>query len=95
MDKVTPIGLLITGITVLAGCIAPLVLYIKNLHKNHEEKVSSLHKSYEDKLSELYKDNLKMTKEMVDAINRNSDTTERNNITVNDLHKYILSQKDK
>lgn len=84
MDKITPVALLITGITVLAGCVTTLFLYIKSLHKKHDER-----------LTDLYEKNLSMISKMIDAINRNSDTTERNNVTVNDLHKYILSQKEK
>ena len=109
MDKITPVSLLITGIVTLAGAIAPLVIYIKSLvtyisklHKAHEERVSILNKTHEERLINLYKENLIMISKVIEtinknseAINRNTDVTQQNNITVNDFHKYILSQKNK
>ena len=91
MDKTNTVALLITAISTLAGFIIALVVYIKSIHKKHEER-----------LTEMWKESIKMTKEVIeavdrnsDAINRNSDTTERNNITVNDLHKFIIAQSKK
>lgn len=88
MDKANTIALLITAISALAGAIIALVVYIKSIHKKHEER-----------LTQMYKESLSMTGKMIEAINRNTDTinrntdtTERNNITVNDLHKFIISQ---
>lgn len=89
MDSITPTTLLISGITVLGGCIAALVLYIKSIHKRHEEKIAS-----------MYEKNLDMASKFIEAVNKAQAVTEtmegtieRNTVTINDLHKYIMSQK--
>lgn len=98
-------------ISAIGGCVSAiifLVLWLKvyqeksekrtaSLNEKHEEKVAELYKRHEERLAELYKEGLRMTREMVDAINRNSDTIDKalkDNVTVNDLHK-ILSAWDK
>lgn len=86
MDNTT---LLIGGIGALASSITALVLYIKSLHKKHEERLTS-----------LYEKNIDMATKFVEAINKEqssgerlTDALDRNTVTVNDLHKYIMSQK--
>ena len=68
------------------------------LNEKHEEKSAELYKRHEERLAEMYKEGLKMTREMVDAINRNSDTIDKalkDNVTINDLHKILTALEKK
>ena len=103
----------ISAILACVSAIIFLVYYIRDLHKKYEERTASLNKSHEDKISELYKhheerlsdmykEGLKTTHEVVNAINRNSDTidrtqdlTEKNNATVNELYKFLIARNKK
>ena len=110
MDKITPIQLLLPTVSVLASVIIFLVYYIKDIHKKtedktallnkaHDEKTAELYKRHEERLAEMYKEGLKMTQEMINAINRNSDTndrilgtTDKNNVAINELYKFLNAQ---
>lgn len=99
-------------ISAIGGCISAiifLVLWIKvyqeksekktaALNEKHEEKIAELYKRHEERLAEMYKEGLKMTREMIDAINRNSDTIDKalkDNVTINDLHKILTALEKK
>lgn len=86
----------LTAIGGLVSAIIGLVIYIKYLHKKGNE----IQKDNQKTIIELYDKSIVMSQRFIEAVNKTSDASEevagavdRINITVNDLHKYILSQK--
>lgn len=89
MDKTISIAFVIPVIVFLVSCVTGLALYIKNLHKKHDEKEEA-----------RFNKSIEMATKFVDAINNSKssgDTVakslDQNTVVLNDLHKYIISKQ--
>lgn len=87
------VSLLVAAISGLSMCIVAMGLYIKSLHKNAEKRDAERNGQMVDMASKF----IESVNKMESTSRHNSETIsgsiERNTIVVNDLHKYIISEK--
>lgn len=88
IQPIIPNSLLIAAISSLWVVIMALGLYIKSLHKSSEKKEAERNRQMIDMASKF----IESVNKMEGTVKHASETIERNTVTVNDLHKYIISE---
>lgn len=99
-QDITPVALLLTAVTALSSFVVSLILYVKEMHKKHESRIELTHQEHKKDLVQILDSNNNITTKFTEHLShlensndRLIDVLDKNTDTLNDLHKYIISDK--